>query len=43
MGVHKGGQNTSIYGQMLGEKALNPTKRIKQLYSSINRESEYKY
>ena len=33
-----GGQNTSIKRQMLDKRAKNPTKHIKQLYSSINRE-----
>jgi len=32
------GQNTTIEGQMLGKKAKNSTKYIKQLYPSINRE-----
>jgi len=33
-----GGQNTAIKGQMLGKKTRNPTKHIKQLHPSINRE-----
>jgi len=33
-----GGQNTAIERQMLGNKAKNPAKYIKQLYPSINRE-----
>jgi len=32
------GQNTAIEGEMLGKKTRNPTKYIKQLYLSINRE-----
>jgi len=32
------GQNTTIEGQMLGKKAKNPVKHIKQLYPSINQE-----
>jgi len=30
------GQNTAIKGQMLGKKAKNLAKHIKQLHSSIN-------
>jgi len=32
------GQNTVIKGKMMGKKAKNPTKHIKQLHLSINRE-----
>jgi len=32
-----GGQYTAIKGQMLGKKAKNPAKHIKQLRPSINR------
>ena len=42
MNDHGEGQNTAIKGQMLGEKAKNPVKHIKQLYPSINREWESK-
>jgi len=38
MDDHGGGQNTTIHGQMLGKKAKNHAKHIKQLYLSINRE-----
>ena len=37
-----GSQNTSIKGQMLGKKALNSTKYLKQSYPNINRECEYR-
>jgi len=33
-----GGQNIAIKGQMLGKKTKNPTKHMKQLHLSINRE-----
>jgi len=33
-----GGQNTAIKRQMLGKKAKNPAKHIKQLHPSINQE-----
>jgi len=38
MDDYVGGQNIAIKGQMLGEKAKNPTKHIKQLHPSINPE-----
>jgi len=42
MDNRRGGQNTAIKWQMLGNKTKNPAKYIKQLYSSINREYENK-
>jgi len=35
---HGGGQNIAIEGKMLGGKAKNSTKHIKQLHPNINRE-----
>jgi len=42
MDDHGVGQNTAIYGQILGKKTKNPAKHIKQQYPSINLEYESK-